>query len=227
MSLHTGSEQATGHVQWGVVYDEGTGAVPWPARAHPRLLTLPFTRVPVRGIAGGSRRRPSDGSCHRRDIAAGTDAVMRSPPPRSDDRQVRPRRKIRGGRCVGAEQLGHTGCGEHQGNRGGDPMNTTRLGALAHEDQSLHALAERLLALAEAGLPAMYLPDEETFVFTRAGVISPEGTPSWNSGERAPGTRRSPRSEPDSCPRTGSARSSAGTPRRSSRGCSWNGSPGW
>ncbi len=53
VSLHTGSEQATGHVQWGVVYDEGTGAVPWPARAHPRLLTLPFTRVPVRGIAGG------------------------------------------------------------------------------------------------------------------------------------------------------------------------------
>lgn len=56
-------------------------------------------------------------------------------------------------------------------------MNTTRLGALAHEDPSLHALAERLLALAEAGLPAMYLPEAETFVFTRAGVISTEGTP--------------------------------------------------
>ncbi|WP_326587224.1 hypothetical protein [Streptomyces sp. NBC_01294] len=56
-------------------------------------------------------------------------------------------------------------------------MTTTRLGALAREDLPLHALAERLLALAEAGLPAMYLPEAETFVFTRAGVISPEGAP--------------------------------------------------
>ncbi|MFG2876387.1 hypothetical protein ACGFYU_15595 [Streptomyces sp. NPDC048337] len=55
-------------------------------------------------------------------------------------------------------------------------MTATRLGALAGEDASLHALAERLLALAEAGLPAMYLPDAETFVFTRAGRIAPDGT---------------------------------------------------
>ncbi|MGW7436393.1 hypothetical protein [Streptomyces sp. NPDC054849] len=55
-------------------------------------------------------------------------------------------------------------------------MTTTRLGALAREDQPLHALAERLLALAEAGLPEMYLPEAETFVFTRAGSISPDGT---------------------------------------------------
>uniref|UniRef100_A0AAU2JXM5 N-acylglucosamine 2-epimerase n=1 Tax=Streptomyces sp. NBC_00049 TaxID=2903617 RepID=A0AAU2JXM5_9ACTN len=55
-------------------------------------------------------------------------------------------------------------------------MTATRLGALALEDARLHALAERLLALAEAGLPAMYLPDAETFVFTRVGRISPDGT---------------------------------------------------
>lgn len=53
-------------------------------------------------------------------------------------------------------------------------MTTTRLGALAHEDAPLHALAERLLALAEAGLPAMYLPDAETLVFTLAGQASPD-----------------------------------------------------
>ncbi|MFZ3474675.1 hypothetical protein ACODT3_02695 [Streptomyces sp. 4.24] len=55
-------------------------------------------------------------------------------------------------------------------------MNTTRLGALATEDASLHALAERLLALAEAGLPEMYLPGAETFVFTRVGTVAPDGT---------------------------------------------------
>ncbi|MFC9297143.1 hypothetical protein ACFTWH_17350 [Streptomyces sp. NPDC057011] len=55
-------------------------------------------------------------------------------------------------------------------------MTTTRLGALAGQDAPLHALAERLLALAEAGLPAMYLPEAETFVFTRAGTITPDGT---------------------------------------------------
>jgi hypothetical protein len=47
-------------------------------------------------------------------------------------------------------------------------MTTTRIQSLAHEDLPLHALAERLLAIAEAGLPAMYLPDQDTFVFTRA-----------------------------------------------------------
>ncbi|MFD9306485.1 hypothetical protein ACFWCB_28150 [Streptomyces sp. NPDC060048] len=55
-------------------------------------------------------------------------------------------------------------------------MNTTRLAALAHEDASLHALAERLLALAEAGLPEMYLPGAETFVFTRVGTVASDGT---------------------------------------------------
>ncbi|GGZ55210.1 hypothetical protein [Streptomyces subrutilus] len=54
-------------------------------------------------------------------------------------------------------------------------MTTTRLAALAAADPSLHALAGRLLGLAEAGLPAMYLPGDETFVFTRVGRISPEG----------------------------------------------------
>ncbi|MFE9257689.1 hypothetical protein [Streptomyces sp. NPDC006879] len=54
-------------------------------------------------------------------------------------------------------------------------MTGERLGALAREDLPLHALAERLLTVAESGLPAMYQPGEDTFVFTRAGVISPEG----------------------------------------------------
>ncbi|MCX4782048.1 hypothetical protein [Streptomyces sp. NBC_01264] len=54
-------------------------------------------------------------------------------------------------------------------------MTARRLAALAQEDPSLHALAERLLALAEAGLPEMYLPGAETFVFTRVGTVSPEG----------------------------------------------------
>ncbi|MFB7170172.1 hypothetical protein ACFCYM_04960 [Streptomyces sp. NPDC056254] len=55
-------------------------------------------------------------------------------------------------------------------------MTTTRLAALAAEDPELHALAQRLLALAEAGLPAMYLPEAETFAFTRAGAVSSDGT---------------------------------------------------
>ncbi|MFD6111519.1 hypothetical protein ACFWG0_15595 [Streptomyces yangpuensis] len=55
-------------------------------------------------------------------------------------------------------------------------MTTTRLAALAGADPELHALARRLLGLAEAGLPAMYLPETETFAFTRAAAVSPEGT---------------------------------------------------
>lgn len=54
-------------------------------------------------------------------------------------------------------------------------MTTARLAALAHEDPSLHSLAERLLALAEAGLPSMYLPGAETFVFTRVGTTTSGG----------------------------------------------------
>ncbi|WP_328303045.1 hypothetical protein OG389_34665 [Streptomyces sp. NBC_00435] len=55
-------------------------------------------------------------------------------------------------------------------------MTGSRLAALAHEDPSSHALAERLLVLAEAGLPQMYLPEAETFVFTRVGTVAPNGT---------------------------------------------------
>lgn len=40
----------------------------------------------------------------------------------------------------------------------------------------MHALAERLLALAEAGLPEMYLSGTENFVFTRAGTVASDGT---------------------------------------------------
>nr|WSX48159.1 hypothetical protein OG409_03850 [Streptomyces sp. NBC_00974] len=55
-------------------------------------------------------------------------------------------------------------------------MTTTRLAALAEADSSLHELAERLLALAEAGLPEMYLPGTEDFVFTRSGTVTSDGT---------------------------------------------------
>ncbi|MHA6765018.1 hypothetical protein [Streptacidiphilus sp. PAMC 29251] len=59
-------------------------------------------------------------------------------------------------------------------------MTSSRLRALAEADPALHALAERLLGLAEAGLPAMYLPEDDTFVFTRArnadGVLEQRGT---------------------------------------------------
>ncbi|WP_328928392.1 hypothetical protein OG429_30145 [Streptomyces sp. NBC_00190] len=55
-------------------------------------------------------------------------------------------------------------------------MTAARLEALAREDLSAHALAERLLALAEAGLPAMYLPGAENFVFTLVGTAAPDGT---------------------------------------------------
>ncbi|MFD3546637.1 hypothetical protein ACFWUW_13690 [Streptomyces sp. NPDC058655] len=55
-------------------------------------------------------------------------------------------------------------------------MTAGRLAALAREDLPLHGLAERLLALAEAGLPAMYLPGAENVVFTLAGRIAPDGT---------------------------------------------------
>jgi hypothetical protein len=66
-------------------------------------------------------------------------------------------------------------------------MTTTRLLALSGEDPPLHALAERLLALAEAGLPAMYLPDRDTFVFTRAARSAPGG--GWTLDGRGESTR--------------------------------------
>ncbi|WP_042382795.1 hypothetical protein [Streptacidiphilus melanogenes] len=49
-------------------------------------------------------------------------------------------------------------------------MTTTRTTALVAADPALAPLLERLLRLAEAGLPAMYRPEEENFVFTRAAV---------------------------------------------------------
>ncbi|SCD34273.1 hypothetical protein GA0115240_10316 [Streptomyces sp. DvalAA-14] len=66
-------------------------------------------------------------------------------------------------------------------------MTTTRLLALSRQDPPLHALAERLLALAEAGLPAMYLPDRDTFVFTRAAQAAPGG--GWTLENRGESTR--------------------------------------
>ncbi|WP_405578423.1 hypothetical protein [Streptomyces sp. NBC_01190] len=66
-------------------------------------------------------------------------------------------------------------------------MTTTRLLALSGEDPPLHALAERLLGLAEAGLPAMYLPDRDTFVFTRAARPAPGG--GWALESRGDSTR--------------------------------------
>ncbi|WP_329129656.1 hypothetical protein OG552_04070 [Streptomyces sp. NBC_01476] len=66
-------------------------------------------------------------------------------------------------------------------------MTTTRLLALNGEDPPLHALAGRLLALAEAGLPAMYLPDQDTFVFTRAARPAPGG--GWTLDSRGHSTR--------------------------------------
>ncbi|WP_042403906.1 hypothetical protein [Streptacidiphilus carbonis] len=56
-------------------------------------------------------------------------------------------------------------------------MTAVRLRALADEDPELHGLAERLLSLAEAGLPAMLRSSrsgakDDTFAFTRAAVAT-------------------------------------------------------
>jgi len=71
-------------------------------------------------------------------------------------------------------------------------MTTTRLAALAGEDPPLHALAERLLAVAESGLPAMYRADRDTFAFTRAARTGsggqPAGTP-WHLENRGTSLR--------------------------------------
>jgi hypothetical protein len=66
-------------------------------------------------------------------------------------------------------------------------MTTTRLTALAHEEPLLHALATRLLAVAEAGLPAMYRAGADTFVFTRTAKAAPDG--SWSLEQRGTSTR--------------------------------------
>ncbi|SEM33489.1 hypothetical protein [Streptacidiphilus jiangxiensis] len=49
-------------------------------------------------------------------------------------------------------------------------MTTTRTKAVVAAETDLSALLDRLLRLAETGLPAMYRPERKTFVFTRAAV---------------------------------------------------------
>ncbi|MFG3200939.1 hypothetical protein [Streptomyces sp. NPDC048192] len=56
-------------------------------------------------------------------------------------------------------------------------MTITRLAALGREEPSLLALAQRLLSVAESGLPSMLLPGSEAFAFTMAGRRAPDG--SW------------------------------------------------
>jgi hypothetical protein len=66
-------------------------------------------------------------------------------------------------------------------------MTTTRLAALSQEEPPLLALAQRLLAVAESGLPSMLLPGSEAFVFTMAGQQAPDG--SWTLERRGTSTR--------------------------------------
>ncbi|MFI6562220.1 hypothetical protein [Streptomyces sp. NPDC050534] len=66
-------------------------------------------------------------------------------------------------------------------------MTTTRLAALGHEEPPLLALAQRLLKVAESGLPSMLLPGSEAFVFTMAGQQAPDG--SWTLERRGASTR--------------------------------------
>ncbi|MEW2114221.1 hypothetical protein AB0945_03330 [Streptomyces sp. NPDC005474] len=66
-------------------------------------------------------------------------------------------------------------------------MTTTRLAALGREEPPLLALAQRLLAVAESGLPAMLLPGGEAFVFTVAGRQAADG--SWTLERRGTSTR--------------------------------------
>src|SRR5690349_13923610 len=66
-------------------------------------------------------------------------------------------------------------------------MTTTRLAALGHEEPPLLALAQRLLKVAESGLPSMLLPGSEAFVFTMAGQQTADG--SWTLERRGASTR--------------------------------------
>ena len=66
-------------------------------------------------------------------------------------------------------------------------MTITRLAALGHEEPPLLALAQRLLAVAESGLPSMLLPGGEAFAFTMAGRQRPDG--SWALERRGTSTR--------------------------------------
>ncbi|MEW2300750.1 hypothetical protein AB0958_12360 [Streptomyces sp. NPDC006655] len=66
-------------------------------------------------------------------------------------------------------------------------MTTTRLAALELADPSLFALAQRLLTVAESGLPSMLLPGGEAFAFTMAGHQDPDGR--WTLERRGISTR--------------------------------------
>ncbi|MER6029974.1 hypothetical protein [Streptomyces sp. NPDC001851] len=66
-------------------------------------------------------------------------------------------------------------------------MTITRLAALGREEPKLLALAQRLLAVAESGLPSMLLPGGEAFAFTLAGRKAPDG--SWALERRGTSTR--------------------------------------
>lgn len=66
-------------------------------------------------------------------------------------------------------------------------MTITRLAALGHEEPPLLALAQRLLAVAESGLPSMLLPGGEAFAFTMAGRQRSDG--SWTLERRGTSTR--------------------------------------
>jgi hypothetical protein len=66
-------------------------------------------------------------------------------------------------------------------------MTKSRLAALGHDEPSLLPLAQRLLSIAELGLPAMLLPGKEAFAFTMAGQQAPDG--SWTLERRGTSTR--------------------------------------
>lgn len=66
-------------------------------------------------------------------------------------------------------------------------MTITRMAALGREEPQLHALAQRLLSVAESGLPSMLLPGGEAFAFTMAGRRAPGG--SWTLERRGTSTR--------------------------------------
>ncbi|MHC3468711.1 hypothetical protein ACYF6T_08355 [Streptomyces sp. 7R007] len=66
-------------------------------------------------------------------------------------------------------------------------MTISRLAALRDAEPHLLALAQRLLAVAESGLPSMLLPGGEAFAFTMAGRQAPDG--SWTLEQRGISTR--------------------------------------
>lgn len=66
-------------------------------------------------------------------------------------------------------------------------MTSTRLAALGHEEPPLLSLAQRLLSVAELGLPEMLLPGGEAFSFTMSGRKASDG--SWTLDRRGTSTR--------------------------------------